>query len=159
MLGADHHLFDQDRAAPHRHLVEPNRADPDQATGSDLFPTATKFTRRSTTFELDDGNHRQNIDVKAIYAYDASGTVLGYVIWSHSKTGQTPMPLRWVVDREMRVKSVGPTDDRPEPGLLEACCELRGQPLAEPKAANRLSTLARGLATVVQQMAKRRGNR
>ncbi len=139
-----------------RHEVEKLH---DQATGFDLFPAAARFTRRTASFELDAAGAHQTIDVKVIYAYDVGTTLLGCVIWSTSNE-EGSEPLRWAVDRELRVMQVVPERPTRNVGLRKACSRLRGKPLLGlPDADNPLSPLARGLGAVVPRLAGRRARR
>src|SRR5690606_19331375 len=52
----------------------------DQALGYATFPAAARFTRRTGSFELDGAERWRHVDVKAIHAYDASGTLLGSIL-------------------------------------------------------------------------------
>lgn len=129
----------------------------DQATGYDLFPAAARFTRRAGSFELDDGDERQRVGVKVIYAYDMGDTLLGCVIWTESAQGGEALSIRWVVDRELRVIRATPAAELRNVVLRTACNSLEGQLLASPTGADeRLVPLARGIGTVVQRLAARR---
>lgn len=132
----------------------------DQALGFELFPSAARFVRRSTSFELDAGTAPGTVDVKAVYAYDRDGGELGCVAWTNCPTADVPIDLRWVIDRDQHTVGLTATQADPPVELRKGCTVMLGRPLAEPPDATEpLPALSRSLAKVLPRLANGRSAR
>jgi hypothetical protein len=134
----------------------------DQAHGFDLFPTATRFTRRTTTFPLgissqDRANSQQQISSKVLFAYDGDNMFLGCMAWTRGQEGMAEHGLRWAIDRNMRVLTVQAPDSPRDTQLRKACTQLKGKSLvAEPTPNLPLAPLGKALGTVIAELAQGR---
>lgn len=127
----------------------------DQANGFDLFPTAARFTRRTTAVKLDHGGNKQDVQVKVLYAYASDNMFLGCVVWTTGSEGIEKHSLRWAIDRNMRVLVTQPTEDHRKVALRKACSQLKGRKLSEqPTTQLPLSALAAALGIVVPDLEK-----
>lgn len=129
----------------------------DQAHGFDLFPTATRFTRRTTTFPLQRAESQQQISSKVLYAYDGDNMFLGCMAWTRGQEGMAEHALRWAIDRNMRVLTVQAPDSPRDTPLRKACTQLKGKSLvAEPAQGLALSPLGKALGTAITELAQGR---
>lgn len=121
----------------------------DQAIGYEVFPGASRFTRRTGAFSVEGATGDQRADVKAIHAYDAGGALLGSVLRTETGAGDARIVVRWVVDRAqvvVQARLLRPEQNRE---LRAACTQLEGSPLGAPRdLANPLAAIARGLGVV-----------
>ena len=129
----------------------------DQAHGFDLFPTAARFTRRTTEFQLHSDGIEQPIAIKVLYAYDNDATFLGCIVWTRGTDGIAEHALRWAIDRNMRILVSQPTDSPRDSQLRKACNEIKGHSVQEaPSEALALSPLAAVLGVVIPALEKGR---
>ena len=129
----------------------------DQANGFDLFPTAVRFTRRTTTWPLKQEGHEQDVHVKVLYAYDSDNMFLGCVVWTTGDDGVEQNSLRWAIDRNMYILATQPTENRRDVSLRKACSQLKGRKLSAPPTPDKpLSALAAMLGTLVADLEKGR---
>lgn len=127
----------------------------DRAHGFDMFPGSSRFTRRTASVQLDHGGKKQAVRVKVLYAYDRDNMFLGCVVWSTGSAGIEKTPLRWAMDRNMRILVAQPTENRRDVALRKACSQLKGRKLrAKPEPDLPLSPLAAVLGTVVEDLEK-----
>lgn len=128
----------------------------DQATGFDLFPTATRFTRRLAEFDFDKAGERQQIDTKVLYAYDGDGMFLGCVAWTRGTKGIEQNPFRWAIDRNLRVLAAQPTEKQRNIELRKACSQMKGRSLKQRATkSQQLSQLAAALGMQIVHLTRR----
>jgi hypothetical protein len=122
----------------------------DLGMGYDAFPTAERFHRQKVQFEIDDDDARQNVSVSIVRATGNGDAMLGAVARTESRIGSSPLVLRWVIDRDLRVLRIVPAQSWPSDQLRIACRELEGQPLTTlATGGGPLRPLASGLGEVM----------
>lgn len=156
----------------------------DRADGFDEFPAAARFTRGATRVQIErtmapdaasvaaavepeaeatDASppaEPRDFDVKVLYAYDLDGDLLGYVAWTR-EVGLPHEPVRWTIDRDLRVVRASSERTRLDVEFGRACTRIQGQLLTAGRDDDDhdVAVVARSLGAVIPRLARPGGRR
>jgi len=132
----------------------------DWAMGFDAFPAAERFRREVVPFDETTAASRSLRAARIMFAYGTGRSDLGGVVKTDVQVGDRQFSLCWVVDSQLRVLRVAPTQSWADDELRSACSTFEGRRLDGPAlVGNALQPAATELAAVFRRLAEARKTR